>query len=124
MIINIYKLTDLTNGNFYIGSTKNIKNRMKVHRNNNNNTCISKKIIQNNNYKLEILDKRFIYNKEEGKVLENLYILISKKYSNKCLNISLSHRFTNYRKWYDRQKYLYGGKKEKMLIKRKLIKCN
>lgn len=127
MKIVIYKIKDLLTGEFYIGSTRDLKKRMRVHKSIKANTSISKNIIKNNNYELSILDERFIYNLEQQKILENLYILSARKLTNKCINIKLPHRFNGYRKWYDRQQYLYHGKRERLLNKyhnNKLILCN
>lgn len=55
--IKIYKITDLTNGNCYIGSTKQhyVSKRISRHREK-DNRCESRKIIANGNYDYEILE--------------------------------------------------------------------
>lgn len=126
MKVIIYKLIDLTTGEFYIGSTKNLRKRINAHRTK-NNKCRSRAIINNNNYEFIILDERFVYNKENKIILENIYVLLSRKLSDKCINYQIPHRFKGYKKFYDRQKYLYGGKREKMLNKyysNKGVICN
>ena len=115
MIITIYKIKDLTNGKFYIGGTKHFKKRIRVHKSLQCNTSSSKSIILNNNYKIHILDVRFVDSVEEAKILENLYVLIARRLcKDKVVNENISHRFKGYRKWYDRQMYL-NGKREYLL---------
>lgn len=127
MKIIIYKIKDLETGDYYIGSTRDLKKRMRVHKCLNSNTSIAKNIIKNNNYELYILEERFVYNVEQQKILENLYVLLGRKMTNNCINIKIPHRFNGYRKWYDRRLYIHYGKREKMLNKyhnNKLIACN
>ena len=90
MIGYIYKIKCYKTGEFYIGSTNNIKNRYRQHKQN-YNTCLSKKIINNNFYIFSIIDKREFPNKLSIMLLENIYILIGKK-TKKCINKNLSYR--------------------------------
>jgi hypothetical protein len=56
-MIRIYQILDLTNGNCYIGSSrqKYLSKRISRHRDK-SNTCYSKYIIENGNYKVNILE--------------------------------------------------------------------
>ena len=52
----IYKLVDNTNENVYIGSTiTTLAHRLTVHKLK-TNLCVSKSIIQNNNFKIELIE--------------------------------------------------------------------
>ena len=65
MKITFYKLLDKTNNKCYIGSTKNIKKRISIHKcyfnkykeNNKLNYCSSYEILKNENYELIILEE-------------------------------------------------------------------
>lgn len=56
-MIKIYQILDLTNGNCYIGSTrqKYLSKRISRHRDK-SNTCYSKYIIENGKYKVNLLE--------------------------------------------------------------------
>jgi len=100
MIGYIYYILDLTNADMYIGSTNNIENRKRQHKQNKFNKCISKKIIENNNYIFEILEQNDFKDKNELHKREQYYID-----NNKCINKLASFRSGDYRKQY---KYEYN----------------
>ena len=53
----IYKIVDNTNGNVYIGiTTQTLKRRLSNHRCS-ANTCISREIIKNGDYKIELIEE-------------------------------------------------------------------
>ena len=85
----IYKITDNTNNNKYIGSTcKTLKNRLAVHKSHYKyflkglcNNVKSFDIIKNENYKIELLENCDIKTKKELLERERFYIE-----NNNCLN--------------------------------------
>ncbi len=77
----IYKIIDNTNNNIYIGSTiKTLKRRLQIHINGLN--CISKDIIKNNNFKIELIENYPCNNNNELRKREQYYIN-----NLKCINI-------------------------------------
>ena len=105
MIGYIYYILDLTNANMYIGSTNNIENRIRQHKQNKFNKCISKQIIDNNNYIFEIFEENEFDTKEDRLKREQFYID-----NNDCINNVAAFRSDEYRKQY---KYEYN-KSDKM----------
>jgi len=57
-MIKIYQIYDFTNGNSYVGSTEQyyLSKRIGRHREE-SNTCSSKKVIENGNWKVILLEK-------------------------------------------------------------------
>jgi len=55
MIYSIYKIVDNTNGNIYVGSTKELNKRKWRHKN--KSDCSCKKIIENNDYYFEVIEE-------------------------------------------------------------------
>tara|TARA_R110000772_G_scaffold66755_1_gene148531 strand:- start:433 stop:852 length:420 start_codon:yes stop_codon:yes gene_type:complete len=54
--MKIYKIIDNTNGNVYIGKTKNTLNyRLRKHKS--NRTCSSRLIIDNGDYRIELIEE-------------------------------------------------------------------
>jgi hypothetical protein len=91
MIGIIYKLKCLETGEFYIGSTFNIIERIDNHKSLKYNSSSSKHIIKRNNYKFIILEQKEVNNKLSLELIENLYILIGWKTS-KCINNKIAYR--------------------------------
>jgi len=60
-MLKIYKIVDNTNGNIYIGKTKQTLNqRLTKHRHKtrkNTNRCMSREIIKNGDYKIELIEE-------------------------------------------------------------------
>lgn len=53
---NIYKIVDNTNGNVYIGrTTMKLTERLRKHKNHQN--CMSREIIKNGDYKIELIEE-------------------------------------------------------------------
>ena len=81
--VRIYRIVDNTNGNVYIGSTKqSICNRVSRHRNymkNEGEYCSSCEVLKNNNYFYEQIDSCHKDNKKE---LERYYI----NFTPNCIN--------------------------------------
>ena len=91
----IYKIFDNTNGNCYIGSTKQkINQRMKHHRGK-WNLCESKQIINNNDYEVIILEE---CDEENRYIREQYWVDNCEKVINKS---NIVHNVTNRRKWLD-----------------------
>ena len=66
-MIKIYKLIDNTNGNIYIGQTKQkLYQRLNNHKQDfkRGSTSISREIIKNNNYKIELIEETNDLNRE------------------------------------------------------------
>ena len=86
----IYKLIDNTNGDIYIGSTvRTLKDRLREHRCK-NNSCISKRIINNGNYIIELIKNYPCNNVDELEKEESKYIKIQD-----CINIQIPTRTKN-----------------------------
>jgi hypothetical protein len=89
----IYKIIDLTNDNFYIGSTslKYLSQRLQKHINcykENKKTCKSYDIIKNGNFKIELIESYPCSNvyelrKREGEIIKE------NKTDNKCINVRI-----------------------------------
>jgi len=94
----IYKIYDIDTNECYIGSTnRELKLRIKDHRSKRNPTA-SKKIINNNNYNIIILE---ICEEKDRQIREQHYIDITPN----TLNIAnASHNKENRRKWLDNNK--------------------
>lgn len=116
----IYKLTDNTNNNVYIGSTiQTIKQRLQGHKSGAKTSkegygCASKSIIDNGDYKIELLEEFSCENKRELLIKEQEYI---DQYD--CINKVNSHADP-------KKRYLLN--REKILIKKRIydknyIKC-
>jgi len=92
----IYKLYCMDTGECYFGSTTNIKKRIYKHRNTAND-CISKNIIERNNYIFLIL--------QEGKYInKNHLIAIEDNYIQKLDCINLQRSFSNDNDYYKKNK--------------------
>jgi hypothetical protein len=93
----IYKIIDNTNGNIYIGSTiKTLKRRLECHI---CMDCISKEIIKNGDYKIELIEVYPCNNDEELRKREQYYID-----NNKCINIRNAYTdMKEYKKKYDKE---------------------
>jgi len=81
--VKIYRIVDNTNGNVYIGSTKQlISNRVARHRNymkNEGEYCSSCEVLKNNDYFYEEID---ICHKDKRKEVERKYI----NFTPNCIN--------------------------------------
>ncbi len=76
----IYKIIDNTNGNIYIGSTiRSLKERLQRHK---KLDCISKNIIKNGDYRIELIEDYPCNTKKELLIREQYYIDNSK-----CINL-------------------------------------
>ena len=76
----IYKIIDNTNNNIYVGSTtKTLKERLDNHIKNLN--CVSRDIIKNNDFKIELIEYYPCKNKQELLWRERYYIE-----NNDCIN--------------------------------------
>ena len=98
--VKIYRIVDNTNGNVYIGSTKQqVSNRVARHRNymkNKGEYCSSCKVLKNNDYFYEQIDT---CHKENRKQIERHYI----NFTPNCIN---SRRLNFDKKEYNSQKIL------------------
>ena len=55
-MLKIYRIVDNTNGNIYIGKTKQtLKERLSAHKSHKN--CMSREIIKNGDYKIELIEE-------------------------------------------------------------------
>jgi hypothetical protein len=97
MIGIIYKIKCLETDEFYIGSTNDIKRRIRQHK---ELRYSSKEIIKRNNYYFIILEKKEFPNNLSLKLLENLYIVIGRK-TKRCVNFKLAYRTKNIDKYFD-----------------------
>ncbi len=90
----IYKITDLTNEKFYIGSSKHeLDCRLKGHKNDYKrfkkgrvHYCTSFEILENDNYKVEVIEQSPCNNKKELVRREGHYIRKAKQEGGKCVN--------------------------------------
>jgi len=101
----IYKIIDNTNGNIYIGSTiQDLNIRLNEHRRPCRN--VSREIIKNGDYKIELIKNYPCINKFELEEEEAKYI---REY--KCINITIPHRTK--KEWVEtnKDKILEKGKK-------------
>ena len=112
----IYKIIDNTNGNIYIGSTtKTLKYRLERHLDSN---CISKDIIKNNNYKIELIEDYPCNNKKELLIREQYYIN-----NLKCINIRNAYTDQKkYMKKYNKEYYNNNKNQKKEYNKKYIIK--
>ena len=82
----IYKLVDNTNGNIYIGSTtRELNIRLNEHRRPCRN--VSREIIKNGDYKIELIKLFKCENKYELEEEEKKHII-----NTNCINITIPHR--------------------------------
>ena len=110
----IYKITDNTNQNVYIGSTcKTLKTRLTGHKSNYKrflkglyNNVKSFEIIKNGDYKIELLEDCDIKTKQELLARERYFIK-----NNNCLNKNIPGSYDNGIQQY--QKEYYETNKEK-----------
>ena len=116
----IYKLTDNTNNQVYIGSTiQTLQQRLQGHKSGAKTTkegcgCASKSIIDNGDYKIELLEEFSCENKRELLIKEQSYI---DKYD--CINKVNSHTDPKQRYLLNRDKILI----KKRIYDKKYIKC-
>jgi len=119
----IYKIIDNTNGNIYIGSTTNkLKYRLNNHIK--YNECISKEIIKNNDYKIELIENYPCNNNNELRKREQYYID-----NLKCININnsyLDHKeyiknwiIKNENNFKNKKKEYYNNNKDKLNNRKK-----
>tara|TARA_Y100001963_G_C6410297_1_gene278094 strand:- start:40 stop:429 length:390 start_codon:yes stop_codon:yes gene_type:complete len=80
MKYKIYKLIDNTNGNIYIGMTTNLRRRLSQHKNKDND-CLSRKIIANGDYRIELIEET------DDKTRERYWIE-----NTECINIQIPGR--------------------------------
>lgn len=97
----IYKLFCLDTGEMYFGSTTNLKKRKSQHTEK-DNKCVSKQIINRNNYIFIILQEGKYINLDHLKAIENSYI---EKLP--CINLLRSFSCVNEsaKRTYDKNKY-------------------
>ena len=103
MSVYIYKIFNDTHS--YIGSTKNMKGRMSVHKTKayQKYSCSSKIIIDTGKYEVEILEECNISNRKER---EQYYID-----NNDCVNKFRANGWVRTRKWEDKYEKEYNKKK-------------
>ena len=80
MKYKIYKLIDNTNGDIYIGMTTNLRRRLSQHKNKYND-CLSRKIIANGDYRIELIEET------DDKTRERYWIE-----NTECINIQIPGR--------------------------------
>ena len=84
-MVKIYRIVDNTNGNIYIGKTKQTLNqRLTKHRyttKKNTNRCMSREIIKNGDYKIELIEET------DDKTRERYWIL-----NTDCINKAIPGR--------------------------------
>ena len=80
MKYKIYKLIDNTNGDIYIGMTTNLRRRLSQHKNKDND-CLSRKIIANGDYRIELIEET------DDKTRERYWIE-----NTECINIQIPGR--------------------------------
>ena len=116
----IYKITDRTNDNIYIGSTcRSFKKRLSEHKSEYKrflkglySNIKSFDIIKNNDYKIELIENCEITTKQELLERERYYIQ-----DNECLNNNIPGRTDKEYQQY--QKDYYNENKDELTIKRK-----
>ena len=80
MKYKIYKLIDNTNEDIYIGMTTNLRRRLSQHKNKDND-CLSRKIIANGDYRIELIEET------DDKTRERYWIE-----NTECINIQIPGR--------------------------------
>jgi len=112
----IYKIVCNTTGEIYYGSTiSTLKERLSQHKPD-NNSCISRNIIERGDYKIELIKDYPCNSRWELEEEERKYIL-----ENKCINITIPHR-TKEEYYEDNKKKIkeyYENNKERILEKNK-----
>jgi hypothetical protein len=111
----IYKITDNTNQNKYIGSTcKTLNQRLSKHKSNYKrflkgiyNNVKSFDILKNNDFKIELLEKCNIKTKQELLARERFYIV-----NNNCLNKNIPGNYDKGCQQYHKE--YYNDNKEKL----------
>ena len=111
----IYKIIDNTNGNVYIGRTikKYLYQRLSEHKSH-NTTCMSREIIKNGDYKIELIEET------DDKTRERYWIE-----NTDCINMMFPGRTkkeyyeTNREKIHEQQKEYYEDNKEKIYEQQK-----
>jgi len=116
MIGIIYKIKCNITNEIYIGSSINFNDRINKHKCLKYNVCKSKQIIERNNYNFYILDKREFPNILSLQLLENLYIIIGKKYCN-CINHRLAYSNKNIEKHNEKIYRIKNKEREKLRSK-------
>ena len=77
----IYSIECLTTGDIYIGSTKlKLNKRLNAHKSK-NNKCVSKEIIERDNYKMNVLEELSCENQKQLLIKEREYVE-----KNSCIN--------------------------------------
>jgi len=93
----IYKIVCNITDEIYYGSTiKTLKERLRLHKVD-NNSCISRNIIVRDNYKIELIKEYPCNSRWELEEEEAKYII-----ENKCINIKIPHRTKE--EWYEDNK--------------------
>ena len=118
----IYKIKCNITNEIYIGSSITINNQRLYKHKNYHSTCKSKDIIDRGDYIFKKIDIRDFPNTLSLKLIENLYILICRKYC-KCINKKIAYSTPSYRKqyiinWHKNKNYNLT-KKEKDIINKK-----
>ena len=114
----IYKIIDNTNGNIYIGiTTKTLCDRLTAHRYDakHNNSCRSKEIVKNQNYRMELIEET------DDKLRETYWIK-----NTDCINKNIPGRTDAESKklWSDNNKEYYKNYRENHKEKTKLYRKN
>jgi len=121
----IYKLECLTTGMCYIGSTiQPLNKRLHEHksRSKNKRECLSYKIIDNNNYKISLIEAYPCNSKKELEAREYYHINI-----NECINKNkgfLSDSYERNKHKYKYKEYLEKNKKHINLKRREYYEAN
>jgi hypothetical protein len=113
-MIKIYKLIDNTNGNIYIGQTKQkLYQRLNNHKQDfkRGSTLTSREIIKNNNYKIELIEETNDLNRERY-FIENT----------ECINKVVPGRTS--KEYYEETKHKLNKEKLKQYHKEYRIKTN
>ena len=107
-MLKIYRIVDNTNGNIYIGKTENtLKQRLKRHKI--DKDCVSREIIKNEDYKIELIEET------EDETRERYWIL-----NTDCINHNIPGR--TQKEWYaDNREHLNQYRKERYQDNRDII---
>lgn len=110
-MLKIYKIVDNTNGNIYIGKTTlKLNRRLMYHKNNLN--CMSREIIKNGDYKIELIEETNDINRER-------YWIINTECINKIIpNIVIPSKIKIYKIIDNTNGTIYIGKTTQTLKKR------
>ncbi len=103
-MLKIYRIVDNTNGNIYIGKTKQkyLSSRLRQHKYNtkkNTNRCMSREIIKNGDYKIELIEET------NDETRERYWIE-----NTECINKQIPGR--TYKEWCEDNKEIIKNKKQ------------